>query len=61
MSELGTTVSLNAYDARKSIRGTLIEDVWPVNLMEEIDAMHDYDLIFVCEQHHQIKKTAEVL
>lgn len=60
-AELGSTVSLNIYDARKSIRGKLIQEIWPVNLIENIDLNHDYDLIIVCVQHYQIKKVTEFL
>jgi 2-dehydropantoate 2-reductase len=60
-AEYGSTVSLNVYDARKSIRGTLIKESWPVNMMENIHPGHDYDLIMVSVQHYHFKKVAEVL
>lgn len=60
-SEFGETVSLNIYDARKSIRGKLIEEVWPIKMIENIDADHQYDYIIVSVQHYHFKKVAEFL
>jgi 2-dehydropantoate 2-reductase len=60
-AEYGSTVSLNVYDARKSIRGKLIEEVWTINMIEDINANHDYDLIIVSVQHYHFKKVAEIL
>jgi 2-dehydropantoate 2-reductase len=60
-AEYGPTVTLNVYDARKSIRGKLIQEVWPIKMIEDIPADHDYDLIFVSVQHYHFKKVAEVL
>lgn len=60
-TEYGETVSLNVYDARKSIRGKLIKDVWPIKTIENFDAKHNYDLIMVSVQHYQFKKVAEFL
>jgi 2-dehydropantoate 2-reductase len=59
--EYGSTVPLNVYDARKSIRGKLIAEVWPVKLIEEIETNHDYDVIIVSVQHYHFKKVAEIL
>ena len=60
-AEYGSTVSLNIYDARKSIKGTLIKEVWPINMIEDINPIHDYDLIIVSVQHYHFKKVAEFL
>jgi 2-dehydropantoate 2-reductase len=60
-AEYGSTVSLNVYDARKSIRGKLVEEVWTINMIEGINANHDYDLIIVSVQHYHFKKVAEIL
>jgi 2-dehydropantoate 2-reductase len=60
-AEYGSTVSLNVYDARKSIKGTLIKEIWSVNMIENINSGHDYDLIIVSVQHYHFKKAAEVL
>jgi 2-dehydropantoate 2-reductase len=60
-AEYGPTVSLNVCDARKSIKGTLIKEVWPITMIENINPGHDYDLIFVSVQHYHFKKAAEYL
>ena len=60
-AEYGSTVSLNVYDARKSIRGKLIQEVWPIKMIEDIHTNHDYDLIFVSVQHYHFAKVAEFL
>jgi 2-dehydropantoate 2-reductase len=57
----GPTVSLNIYDARKSMKGTLVKENWPVTLIEDINPNHDYDLIMVSVQHYHFKKAAEYL
>jgi len=59
--EYGSTVSLNVYDARKSIRGKLIQEVWSIKMIEDFNVNHDYDLIIVSVQHYQFKKVAEFL
>ena len=61
ISEFGQTVSLNIYDARKSIRSKLINEEWSVQMIEDIDVNHDYDLIFVSVQHYQFQQVAEYL
>lgn len=61
IAELGSTVSLNMYDARKSIRGKLIQEVWSIKMIEDFNANHDYDLIFVSVQHYHFTKVAEFL
>jgi len=60
-AEYGPTVTLNVYDARKSIRGKLIKEVWAVKMIEDFNANHDYDLIFVSVQHYHFTKVAEYL
>ncbi|MDD4967808.1 MAG: 2-dehydropantoate 2-reductase N-terminal domain-containing protein [Paludibacter sp.] len=60
-AEYGSTVTLNVYDARKSIRGKLIEEVWPIKMIEDFNVHHDYDLIFVSVQHYHFKKAVEFL
>ena len=60
-AEYGSAVSLNVYDARKSIRGKLIQEVWTIKMIEDIPAHHDYDLIFVSVQHYHFAKVAERL
>jgi 2-dehydropantoate 2-reductase len=60
-AKYGPTVSLNIYDARKSMKGALIKEIWPVTLIEDINPNHDYDLIMVSVQHYHFKKGAEYL
>jgi 2-dehydropantoate 2-reductase len=60
-AEYGPTVSLNIYDARKSVKGVLIKEIWPVNMIENINPNSDYDFIIVSVQHYHFKKAAEVL
>jgi len=57
----GSTVSLNVYDARKSIRGNLIQEVWSIKMIEDFNLNHDYDLIIVSVQHYHFTKVAEFL
>lgn len=60
-AEYGSTVSLNVYDARKNIRGKLIQENWSIKMIEDFNANHDYDLIFVSVQHYHFTKVAEFL
>ena len=60
-AEYGPTVTLNVYDARKSIRGKLIQEVWPIKMIEDFSANHDYDLIVVSVQHYHFTKVTEYL
>jgi len=60
-AEYGSAVSLNVYDARKSIRGKLIQEDWPIKMIEDLNPNHDYDLIFVSVQHYHFTKVADFL
>ncbi len=60
-AEYGATVTLNLLDARKKIRGVAVKEDWRVKLIEDFNANHNYDLIFVSVQHYQFKKVAEYL
>lgn len=60
-AEYGSTINLNILDARKKIRGLSIREEWSINMAEDFDANHDYDLIIVSVQHYQFKKVAEFL
>lgn len=59
--EYDSTIELNLLDARKKIRGVNIKESWPVTLIEDFNANHDYDLIFVSVQHYRINKAVEFL
>jgi Ketopantoate reductase len=60
-SEFGQTVSLNIYDTRKNIKGKLINEEWSIKMIEDFNANHDYDLIFVSVQHYQFQQATEFL
>jgi 2-dehydropantoate 2-reductase len=60
-AEFGSTVTLNMYDARKNIRGTLVKENWTINMVEDFTVNHDYDLIFVSVQHYHIKNVVDFL
>ena len=60
-AEYGSTVTLNILDARKKLRGASIRVEWPITMVEDFNANHDYDLIIVSVQHYQFNKVAEFL
>lgn len=60
MADYGDTVTLNIYDARKSMFKPLNE-VWKIKMIEELDADYSYDLIVVSVQHYQLSGVMEVL
>lgn len=60
MAEYGDTISLNIYDARKSIFKPIIE-TWKVKMTEELDADHNYDLIVISVQHYQLSSVIEAI
>jgi 2-dehydropantoate 2-reductase len=60
-AEFGSTVTLNILDARKKLRGIPIREEWPISMVEDFNANHDYDLIIVSVQHYHFKKVAEFL
>jgi len=57
----GTELSLDIYDTRKSLSGKRIQERWKINMIEDIPADHDYDLILVSVQHYQFDKATEYL
>lgn len=61
IAEYGQTVGLNIYDARKKLKGVLVNENWNIRLREELNADHDYDLIIVSVQHYQFKNAVEFL
>ena len=60
-AEWGSTVVINILDARKKIRGVSIKENWPVTLVEDFSANHDYDLILVSVQHYQFENAVDFL
>jgi 2-dehydropantoate 2-reductase len=60
-AEFGDSISLNISDARKNIRGYIVNQNWKVKLMEALPTNHNYDLIFVSVQHYHIGAVADFL
>lgn len=60
-AELGQSVSLNIYDARKKISGVLIKKNWNISLTENLNSNHDYDLIIVSVQHYHLNDVIGLL
>ncbi|CAD0218224.1 ketopantoate reductase family protein [Chryseobacterium sp. JV274] len=60
MAKYGDTVSLNIYDARKSIFKPVIE-TWKVKMTEELEVNHNYDLIVISVQHYQLSSAMEII
>jgi 2-dehydropantoate 2-reductase len=61
LAEYGESVDLNIYDARKKLKGVLVNENWHIKLREDLDANHDYDLIIVSVQHYQFKSAVDFL
>jgi 2-dehydropantoate 2-reductase len=60
-AEFGDSISLNIADARKNIRGNIVNQNWKVKLIEALPINHDYDLIFVSVQHYHIEAVVDFL
>lgn len=60
-AQYGESVALNIYDARKKLKGILINENWNIKLREDLDAAHDYDLIILSVQHYQFKNAVDFL
>jgi 2-dehydropantoate 2-reductase len=60
-AKYGSTIHLNILDARKKLKGELIEEDWKVRFVEEIPENHNYDLIIISVQHYQFAETAAAL
>jgi 2-dehydropantoate 2-reductase len=60
-AEFGSTVALNIFDARKKIRGILVNENWNVKLREDLNSNHDYDLIIISVQHYHFKDAVDFL
>jgi 2-dehydropantoate 2-reductase len=59
--KLGSKVHLQLFDARKKIRGVLVNETWNIKLTEEINPKSDYDLIIVSVQHYHFKSVVDLL
>ncbi|MGB7526992.1 ketopantoate reductase family protein [Sphingobacterium cellulitidis] len=60
-AKYGESVSLNIYDARKSLRGVLINENWSIKIKEDLSTEHDYDLIILSVQHYQFESAVSFL
>lgn len=54
LDEYGSSVALKFYDARSHPRGSLVNERFPVRLRTDIPHQHDYDVIVVSVQSHQL-------
>src|SRR5690606_22394768 len=59
--EVGTTVNMNVYDARKKTKGELISDKWSIHMIEHLPADHEFDLILVSVQHYHLSTVISFL
>jgi len=53
-AQYGPWVNLEILDARVNKNGTLIKEKWSITMREELEDNHDYDLIIVSVNHHQL-------
>jgi 2-dehydropantoate 2-reductase len=61
LDEYGSTVSLEFYDARSQVRGVLVSERFAVRLRADIPDQHDYDVIVVSVQSHQLETALAAL
>ncbi len=60
-AQYGPFVNLELRDGRVNSKGTLVHEKWPIILREDLKADHDYDLIFVSVNHHQLSEVVTFL
>src|SRR5690606_36473512 len=60
-AEYGESVSLNIYDARKSLRGVLIKENCSIKIRDDKSTKHDYDLINLSVPHYQFERAVSFL
>ncbi len=60
-SQHGSTVALNIIDARKSLIGKEVHEIWPIRMREDLPTDHDYDLIILSVQHYHFDEAAAFL
>ncbi|MDR3573520.1 MAG: 2-dehydropantoate 2-reductase N-terminal domain-containing protein [Anaerolineaceae bacterium] len=53
-AQYGPSVNLEILDGRVNSKGTLIKQNWPITMIEDLTADHDYDLIIVSVNHNQL-------
>lgn len=61
ISQYGSTVNLEILDARVNKKGAMIKEAWTINMIEEFDNNHDYDLIIVSVNHNQLDEVIEFI
>lgn len=59
IAEYGKSVALRIFDARKKIKGVLVNKNWDITMHEDLDANHDYSLIIVCVQHYHFQSVVD--
>jgi 2-dehydropantoate 2-reductase len=60
-AQYGPTVALDMLDARRSIFGKRVIEIWAIRMREDLPADHDYDLILVSVQHYHFEEVAAFL
>lgn len=60
-ADFGPTVDLDIRDGRATKKGKPVTGTWPITLREDLEADHDYDLIFVSVNHDQLDTAVDFL
>src|SRR5258707_2416933 len=60
-AQYGPFVNLELRDGRVNSKGALIHEKWPIILREDLNADHDYDLMFVSVNHNQLNEVVTFL
>jgi 2-dehydropantoate 2-reductase len=60
-AQLGNTVKLDIRDGRSQGNKGIVQEKWQVTLHESLELNHDYDLIVLSVNHHQIAGAVEFL
>jgi len=58
---LGPQVRIDLWDGRRGARARRIQDDWSIVLKEEIEAPHDYDLVFLSVNAEQVAGAVSTL
>jgi 2-dehydropantoate 2-reductase len=59
--QYGPAVRLEIVDARRSIFGEPVNEIWTIHMLEDLPADHDYDVIMVSVQHYHFEDAASFL
>ena len=60
-AQYGPFVNLEILDGRTHSKGDLIHEKWPITMREDLNTDHDYDLIIVSVNHHQLSEVVTFL